>query len=201
MGDSAGGGLTLSTLLKIKDLSLPQPLAAAVISPWTDLSLSGDSIFTHQDKDPLLLVEHAKIWAEWYHAEASATNPFVSPLFGDYRGVAPIYIQVGTDEILLSDSLRMIEVAKSQNVDITVDIWDSMMHVWHFGWPYVPEARQAIQKITKHIHEIVASDKAQNHPMINPLKAATETTEADKENLSNSWLRFGSDMLKNFWKP
>jgi monoterpene epsilon-lactone hydrolase len=200
MGDSAGGGLTLSTLLKIKDIGLPQPLTAVVMSPWTDMSLSGDSIETHQDKDPLLLVEHARVWAQWYHAEVSPTNPFVSPLFGDYRGVAPIYIQVGTDEILLSDSLRMIEVAKTQNAPITVDIWENMMHVWHFGWPYVPEARQAIQKITKYIHEIVASDKAQNHPMINPLKAATEITAEDQENLTNSWLRFGSDMLKNFWK-
>lgn len=202
MGDSAGGGLTLSTLLKIKELGLPQPLAAAVISPWTDLTLSGDTIHTHQEKDPLLLVEHARKWAQWYHGEQTASNPLISPLFGNYTNIAPILIQVGTDEILLSDSLRMIEVAKAQKASITVDIWDNMMHVWHFGWPYVPEARQAIQKITHFIHGIVAADKAQNDPLINPLKPkAIEEGVDSAENHTNAWLRFGSDMLKNFWKP
>jgi epsilon-lactone hydrolase len=196
MGDSAGGGLTLSTLLKLKEIGLPQPLAAAVISPWTDLSFSGDSIETHQDKDPLLLTDHAKKWAAWYHQDLNPAHPHISPLFGDYSNIAPILIQVGTEEILLSDSLRMISNAKKFNAEIHVDIWDGMFHVWHFGWPYLPESRDAILKIVNFLEAQISADRVTNKNKIKPLVKEAADSE---QNQLNFWLRFGSDVIKNFW--
>jgi acetyl esterase/lipase len=196
MGDSAGGGLTLSTLLKLKEMALPQPLAACVFSPWTDLSLSGDSMDTHSEKDPLLLPEHAKKWAKWYHADMDAEHPHVSPLFGDYSDIAPILIQVGTEEILLSDTLRMVSNAKKFNADIKVDIWDGMFHVWHFGWPYVPEARNAIVKIADFVDARLKANIVRQAEKISP--KYDEQNQAPGN--SDSWLKYGTDMMKNFWE-
>ena len=193
MGDSAGGGLTLATLLKLQEEDLPQPLAAVALSPWTDLSLSGDTIETHQDRDPLLLAQHARKWAQWYHAEHDPKNPYISPLFGNFAEVAPTLIHVGTDEILLSDSLRLIDIAKKQDAPISVDIWDSMMHVWHFGWPYVPESRKAIVKIADFIQQQIVPDESHYD------RGIVEADQKNKDNDPNSWLRFGSDMLRNFF--
>jgi len=197
MGDSAGGGLCLSTLLKLKEMGIPQPLAAAVISPWTDLSLSGDSIDTHSDRDPLLLPKHAKTWAKWYHSDLDPMLAHISPLFGDYSRVAPILIQVGTEEILLSDALRMISNAKKYNADIKVDIWEGMFHVWHFGWPYVPEARDAIVKIAEFVNTQISSNNTSNTENIKA--SVTDNKNIQTEAINGSWLRLGSDMLKNFW--
>lgn len=196
MGDSAGGGLCLSNLLKLKEMGLPQPLASCVFSPWTDLSLSGDSVETHSDKDPLLIPEHARKWAAWYHQDLNPAHPHISPLFGDYSNIAPILIQVGTEEILLSDSLRMISNAKKFNAEIHVDIWDGMFHVWHFGWPYVPEARDAILKIVNFLEAQISADRVTNKNKIKPLVKEAADSE---QNQLNFWLRFGSDVIKNFW--
>lgn len=150
MGDSAGGGLTLSTLLKIKAMGLPQPMAAVVLSPWTDLTLSGDSALQDTERDPILETPKAKEWAGWYGGN-DLKNPFISPLYGDLEGLPPILIQVGTEEILLSDSVRFATAAALKGVDIELDIWDDMPHVWHFFWHYIPESKAAIQKIVVYL--------------------------------------------------
>lgn len=91
MGDSARGGLTLATLLRIKEMEMEQPLGAVALSPWTDLTLSGDSALTEPERDPLLDVFYAKRFGLWYAgAEENLTNPLVSPLFGDLNYLAPI---------------------------------------------------------------------------------------------------------------
>jgi len=197
MGDSAGGGLCLATLLKLKEMGIPQPLAACVISPWADMSLSGDSFQTHRDREPLLLAEPAKIWAKWYYADKDATHPHVSPLFGDYSGIAPILIQVGTEEILLSDSLRMITNAKKYNADIKVEIWEGMFHVWHFSWPYVPEARDAIIKIADFVNHQLSALQTSKSEEIKPI--FSDKIINNKESTDNSWLKYGSDLMQNFW--
>lgn len=197
MGDSAGGGLTLSTLLKLKELLLVQPLAAVVISPWTDLTLSGDSAITHQDKDPLLVTDHARNWAAWYYHNYDPSHPNISPLFGDYNEIAPILVHVGTEEILLSDSLRLIETAKKYNAKIQVEIWEGMLHVWHFGWPYVPEARNALIKISEFINNQIKSHEDIHGDNKFESKEETEKTQ---ETVYNSWIRLGNDMIKSFWE-
>jgi len=152
MGDSAGGGLTLSTLLKLKAEKQPQPLAAVVISPWTDLTMSGDSALNQPERDPILTVPKASEWAGWYGGD-DLKNPLVSPLYGDLKGLPPILVQVGTEEILLSDSVRFAMKAALTDVDVSLDIWDDMPHVWHFFWQYVPESKAAIQKVVDYLDE------------------------------------------------
>jgi monoterpene epsilon-lactone hydrolase len=198
MGDSAGGGLALSTLLKIKSENLEQPLAAVVISPWTDLTLSGDTIVTHQEKEPLLLADQASKWAKWYYSSLDPKDPFISPLFGNYEGIAPILVHVGTDEILLSDSLRLISSAKKFGADIQVEIWEGMMHVFHFGWPYMPEARQAIIKITSFLESKINSYNYEKYGAENQLNVLSKTVAA-KEEKSNSWLNLKNKIFRNFW--
>jgi acetyl esterase/lipase len=198
MGDSAGGGLTLSTLLKIKELGLPQPLAAVVISPWTDLTLSGDSTTTHQKRDPLLQSDGAKKWASWYFQETNPSHQHISPLFGDYTNIAPVLVHVGTEEILLSDSLRLVEVAKKYNAKIQVDIWEGMLHVWHLGWPYLPEARKALIQISEFINNQIKSYDDIHGGSKFESKNENEKTQ---ETTYNSWFRLGNDMIKNLWEP
>ncbi len=105
-GDSAGGGLALATLLKLRDEGQPLPAGGILLSPWTDLTMSGDSAATKASLDFILNADHLSRMAQLYAGEASLQNPLISPLFSDLTGLPPLLIQVGTDEILLDDSLR-----------------------------------------------------------------------------------------------
>lgn len=162
MGDSAGGGLTLSALLKIKATDMPLPLTAVVISPWTDLTMSGDSALSNPEKDPILDVNKAKEWGQWYAGDTSLEDPYVSPLFGDLSGLPPILIQVGTEEILLSDSIRFAAFAAMKDSDVTLMVEEDMSHVWHFFWQYIPEAKGAIKKIALYLDKKITQQEAIN---------------------------------------
>ncbi|WMX17500.1 MULTISPECIES: alpha/beta hydrolase [unclassified Aureispira] len=162
MGDSAGGGLTLSTLLKIKKMGLENPLAAVVISPWTDLTVSGDSALSNPEKDPILDVAKAREWGQWYAGNTPLEHPFVSPLFGDLSDLPPILIQVGTEEILLSDAVRFAAFAAMKDSDVTLMIEDGMSHVWHFFWQYIPEAKTAIQNIAQYLDKKITQQEPIN---------------------------------------
>lgn len=162
VGDSAGGGLVLSTLLKLKSLGQEQPLSAVVLSPWTDLTVTGDSATSEPEKDPLLDVDYAREWALWYAGSQEAlTNPLISPLQGDLNDLAPILIQVGTREILLSDSVQFATKGAFSNTEVVLDIFEEMPHVFHFCWQYLPEAREAIRKIDTFIQEKVVEREKQ----------------------------------------
>ncbi|BDS11296.1 alpha/beta hydrolase [Aureispira anguillae] len=162
MGDSAGGGLTLATLLRIKATGLPNPLSAVVISPWVDLTMSGESALSEPEKDPILDVSKAKEWAKWYAGNAPLNHPFVSPLFGDLSDLPPILIQVGTEEILLSDSVRFAAFAAMKDSVVTLKIEEGMPHVWHFFWQYIPEAKAAIRNIAGYLDEQIKADEEIN---------------------------------------
>lgn len=162
MGDSAGGGLVLSTLLKIKELGWSNPLTAVAISPWTDLTMSGESALSKSGQDPILDTAKAKEWGQWYAGEASLKDPFVSPLFGDLSGLPPILIHVGTEEILLSDTVRFAAFAAMKDTDVTVVIEDGMTHVWHFLWQYLPEAKAAIKNIGQYLDKKIKEQERVN---------------------------------------
>lgn len=156
MGDSAGGGLSLCTLLKIRELELPQPMCAVLLSPWTDLSASGETMHTHADIDPLLPPDKVREWGIWYAGTPeNLKNPLVSPVFASLHGLAPMFIQVGTDEILLSDATRVAKNAQNVGTYVELDIWNGMPHVWQMGWRYLPEAQQAIKKIITFVDNLV----------------------------------------------
>ena len=199
MGDSAGGGLVLATLLKIKTMGLSNPLAAVTISPWTDLTVSGDSALSNPEKDPILDVTKAREWAQWYAGDTSLTDPFVSPLFGDLSNLPPILIQVGTDEILLSDAVRFATFAAMKNSDVTLMIEEDMSHVWHFFWQYIPEAKTAIQDIAQFLDKQITQKEQINDWQI--MRPETSNSLGEKTatvaKLSYEAFKLGRNLLRN----
>jgi acetyl esterase/lipase len=146
-GDSAGGGLTLATLLSLRDADLPLPAAAFCISPWADLTQNGDSMTTKAADDPMVSRELLQQMADAYVDAADARRATASPCFADLAGLPPLLIQVGTAETLLDDARLVAENARSAGVDVAIEEWEEMIHVWHAFAALLPEARQAIDRI------------------------------------------------------
>jgi len=147
MGDSAGGGLALALLLKLRDAGVALPAAAVALSPWTDLALTGASLTLNAKADPMLHAAPVPGLAKNYLAGADPRNPYASPLYGDPTGLPPTLIQVGSDEILRDDAIRMADRMRSAGCTIEIEIWPRMPHVWHLFAPVLPEARRAIARI------------------------------------------------------
>jgi epsilon-lactone hydrolase len=154
MGDSAGGGLALSLLLQLRDEDSPLPAAAVALSPWTDLALTGLSLKSNGAADPMLNADDLPELARHYLAGADPRTPYASPLYGDPSGLPPTLIQVGSDEILLDDAVRMAEKLRRQNPRSRLEIWPRMPHVWHLFVPVLPEARQAISRVGAFIADV-----------------------------------------------
>jgi epsilon-lactone hydrolase len=147
MGDSAGGGLALAMLLRLRDEGLPLPAAAVALSPWTDLALTGDSIRNNADADLTLKLERAASFARHYLAGADPRHPYASALYGDPAGLPPILIQVGSDEILRDDSVRMADNLRAAGSPVEIEVWPRMPHVWQLYARVLPEGRRAIARI------------------------------------------------------
>jgi acetyl esterase/lipase len=147
IGDSAGGGLTLATLLKLRDDGLPLPAAAVVLSPWTDLAVTGTSLARNARADPMLAAEVVPWLARHYLAGADPRNPYASPLYGDPAGLPPTLFHVGSDEILHDDAVRMADKMRAAGCSVELEVWRRMPHVWHLFAPVLPEAHRAIARI------------------------------------------------------
>jgi len=159
-GDSAGGGLALS-LLSIanalsKDGSVLRPAAAAVMSPWIDLALTGDSIEARADADPVLTRDALEKAAKLYLGEHDLRNPQVSPLYGDLAGLPPVLLHVGEDEILLDDSLRYAERINSAGGTARIDVWQGMVHVFPSNVELLLAARVALDDIGRFLFSRLA---------------------------------------------
>ncbi len=153
-GDSAGGGLTLATLLAARERGVDQPNAAIAISAWTDLAITGETIETRAEADPLITdVSMVQSMAAAYLGGTEATNPLASPLYADYAGLPPLLLQVGDAEVLLSDTTRVAERARAAGVDVVEEVWDEMFHVWHYYAPILPEGQRAIDRIGEFINQ------------------------------------------------
>jgi phosphinothricin tripeptide acetyl hydrolase len=152
-GDSAGGGLTVATLVALRDGGEPLPAAAVCLSPWVDLELLGESMTTKAEVDPMMHREVGVQWAKAYLGGAHPRTALAAPLYADLTGLPPLLIQVGTAEALLNDSTRLAERAKSAGVDVALELWDDMIHVWHFFASMLPEGRQAIDRIGEFIRK------------------------------------------------
>lgn len=148
-GDSAGGGLALALLLALKARGLPLPAAAMLMSPWTDLTCSGQSMIDNAGKDPVFWPASLRHVAAWYADPDRLASPLISPLFGDLSGLPPVLLQVGSTEILLDDSRRLAEGLQAAGGRCRLDIWPDMVHVWHMASSFVPEGRQAIQDMAQ----------------------------------------------------
>jgi len=154
-GDSAGGGLALATLVALRDAGEPMPAAAVVMSPWTDLALTGESLQTRAAADVLIKPAGMAETAEAYLAGQDPRHPYASPLYAELHGLPPVLIQVGDAEVILDDSTRLATRARDHGVDVTLEIWDEMPHVWHAFAGLLPEADQAIERIGSWLTERV----------------------------------------------
>jgi acetyl esterase/lipase len=148
VGDSAGGGITLATIMKLKDEREELPDAAVTISALTDLALTGESIKSRSEIDPMirntaLLPDICRL----YLSGADPRTPLASPLYGDFSGFPPLLIQVGDHEVLLNDSTRLAEKAKSADVEVKLEVEPEMFHDFQHFAPLFPEAQQAIDRI------------------------------------------------------
>lgn len=146
-GDSAGGGLTLSTMLSLRDQGLGQPAAGVPLSPWADLEGLGGSMITNADKDVLVATEMLEGMAMMFLSGGDAKDPLAAPIYADYTGIAPLYIQVGGDETLLDDTVRIVAKAEEAGVDVQSEVFPEMQHVFQFGAGRMPEADDAVAKI------------------------------------------------------
>ena len=148
-GDSAGGNLTLTTLLKLRELNIELPTAAILISPWTDLVGTGESMKTKEEIDPFISPKAGELFAKLYAGDNDLTNPLISPLYADLKGLPPLFIQVGTAEVLMDDSIRLAERAKTAGIEVELDVWEDMIHDFAMFAAVVPESQQGIENIGK----------------------------------------------------
>ena len=146
-GDSAGGGLTMATLLALRDRGVPLPAGGVCISPWVDLTCSGGSYRTKATVDPIVTQAGVAEMARAYLGNVSPRTPLASPLFADLRGLPPLLIHVGSDEVLLDDSVQLAATAKAASVETTIEVWERMIHVWHWFLPMLDEAGSAVETI------------------------------------------------------
>ena len=160
MGDSAGGGLVFSLMLRLRDEGYPLPGAAVALSPWTDLALTGDSLRVNAIHDPMLNADDPPLFVNDYLAGADPRAPYVSPLYGDPAGLPPTFIQVGSDEVLRDDAVRMADRMRAAGCQVELEIWPRMPHVWHVFVPLIPEARRAIERVGAFVREKTGYDGA-----------------------------------------
>jgi acetyl esterase/lipase len=159
-GDSAGGGLTVATLVALREAGLAQPAAGVVLSPWTELEGVGESMTTKAESD--LLIRHADMAhvAAMYLGGADARSPLAAPIYADLTGIAPLYIQVGGDEVLLDDATRLAVRASHAGVAVRLDVFPEMQHVFQAAVGMLPEADDAVARIGQHLRSAFATQLA-----------------------------------------
>ena len=160
VGDSAGGGLCLATLLALRDQNIPLPAAAVALSPWTDLALTGESYRTKLNAsiDPPGM---SVVCSKYYVGENEPRHSLISPLYGDLHGLPPLFICVGTHETMLDDSTHFAEKAKAAGVDVTLRVWEGMVHCFPLMAPLFPEATRALDEICAFIRTGCEISKSQ----------------------------------------
>ena len=143
-GDSAGGGLTLALMTRVRDAREPLPACAWLVSPWIDLQMTGASLADKAVTDPLISKSYLEELASAYLAGADPANPLVSPLNADLAGLPPLLVQVGSAETLLDDAVRIARRAGAADVRVNLEIWPHMIHAWHLWAAQLEAGRRAI---------------------------------------------------------
>ncbi len=158
-GDSAGGGMAMAALLSLREAGDDLPIAAVLLSPWLDLTASGESMQTRAKKDPWFRQDYMQEIARMYCPEGDLEDPMLSPVFADVAGLPETLIQVGDHEILLSDSTRLADKIAASGGNVTLQVWPEMWHVFQFFVRQMPESKQAIRDIAKFIRDTLAGNK------------------------------------------
>jgi epsilon-lactone hydrolase len=147
-GDSAGGGLTLGTLLARRDAGASLPGAAVCLSPWTDLTQGSPSMDANVARDPMLDRERLQTYADWYLGpDGAAEDPKASPRFGDFHGLPPVLIHAAEDEVLLDDARVVAEAIEAAGGTVEYRTWPGVFHVWHAVAGLAPEADEAVAEV------------------------------------------------------
>ena len=144
IGDSAGGNLVIATMLRLRDAGDPLPAAAVCVSAVFDQAHTGDSVTTRAARDPMILPSSLKACSAAYLGGADAHDPLASPLYAELHGLPPLLIEMGSEEMLRDDSVRLAAKAKAAGVDVTLEEWDQMIHVWHLFSDRLEDGRKAI---------------------------------------------------------
>ena len=153
MGDSGGGNLVLATLLSLKEQGIPLPAAAVTLSAWTDLTNRSESFKTNEHADTLCWKEAQTVFSEYYTGSSNPELPLISPLYGDLKGLPPLLMYAGSDELMRDDSTRFAEKAADAGVDVTLKIGDGLFHCYPACAPLFPEANTALYEISAFIRK------------------------------------------------
>lgn len=149
-GDSAGGGLAMALCMYLRDHGMPMPCGIVAMSPWTDLTASGESYETNYEKDPLFgNTRESMIYLDDYAGTHNKTEAYISPLFGDFHEFPPMLIQVGSLEMLLSDSVSVAEKARGQGIKVRLSVYEGMFHVFQMAYLNIPESKKAWAEVGK----------------------------------------------------
>jgi acetyl esterase/lipase len=162
-GDSAGGNLTLATLLALRDRKMKMPVGGIPISPCTDFALASDSLKSVHD--PIISAKTMPVFRDHYLGKIDPRNPLASPVFGDYRGLPPLLIQVGEHEMLRDDSIRVAKKARADGISVKLEVWPGMFHVFHSHEPLLPEAREAINHVAEFMRSSLPRQDAEAKPV------------------------------------
>jgi len=155
-GDSAGGGLAMSTLLSLRASGDELPAGAVLFSPWVDLAGTGETLVTNDRSDVMFTGEGIKAGAHYYLGDTPATDKLASPLYADLAGLPPLFIQASGSEVLLADSTRLADKARAAGIAVEIEIWPGLPHVWQIFSPFLPEARAALAKAGAFIRRVAS---------------------------------------------
>lgn len=147
VGESSGGGLALASMMRLRNEGSSLPAAAVVVSPWTDLALTGQSLTDYGSSDPMVPVELMPKAVELYLGNTDPRSPYASPLYGDPVGLPSTLVLAASDEALRDDAARMAERLRAAGCDVELELWPRMFHVWHMFARILPEGRAAIARI------------------------------------------------------
>jgi monoterpene epsilon-lactone hydrolase len=157
IGDSAGGNLVIAMLLALKQAGDELPAAGICLSPIFDLALTGDSVTTRAERDPMILASSLQKCSAAYRGNSDPRNPLMSPLYGDLAGLPPLLLQCGSEEMLRDDSARLAAKAKAAGVNVTFEEWDEMVHVWHLFANRLTDGRRALARVGEFVREHIGT--------------------------------------------
>ena len=164
-GDSAGGGLSLALCMYLRDHGYDLPMGIIAMSPWTDLTASGESYDYNFEKDPLYgNTRESLIYENAYPGDHDKTDPYISPVFGSFKDFPPMLIQVGSNEMLLSDSETVAEKARAEGVKVRLHVYEGMFHDFQMAYTAIPESKKAWAEAGRFIDILLNSKGEPNTP-------------------------------------
>ena len=180
-GDSAGGGLALALVMYLRDHDMELPAGVVVMSPWTDLTNSGQSYQTNFDRDPQFGgTTDNMLFHSTYIGDADPEDPYISPLFGDFAQFPPVLFQVGSEEVLLDDTLRAAEKVRKVHGKLRVTVYEGMFHVFQMALRLIPESREAWEEVSRFLEIIYCIERKKEGRAVKRVKSGRERSRREQ---------------------